>query len=103
MKPHYDYEKLKQITKTLVKNLNNIIDYNFYPTKRTERSNFRHRHIGIGIQGFANVLYEMKLSFDTEDAKDLNKKIFETIYYGALEKSMEIAKERLDIIEIYTI
>ena len=101
MKPEYNYERLKRITKVLVKNLNNIIDYNFYPTERTKRSNFNHRPIGIGIQGFANVLYEMKLSFDTDEAKELNKKIFETIYYGALEKSMEIAKERQKIIEYY--
>ena len=101
MKPSYDFEKLKQISKILVQNLNNIIDYNFYPTERTQRSNFRHRPIGIGVQGFANVLYEMKLSFDTDEAKELNKEIFETIYYGALEKSMEIAKERQEIIETY--
>ena len=101
MKPGYDFSKLKQISKILVQNLNNIIDYNFYPTERTERSNFRHRPIGIGVQGFANVLYEMKLSFDTDEAKELNKEIFETIYYGALEKSMEIAKERQEIIETY--
>ena len=101
MKPEYNYERLKRITKVLVKNLNNIIDYNFYPTEKTKRSNFNHRPIGIGIQGFANVLYEMKLSFDTDEAKELNKKIFETIYYGALEKSMEIAKERQTIIEYY--
>ena len=101
MKPDYDFSKLKQISKILVQNLNNIIDYNFYPTERTERSNFRHRPIGIGVQGFANVLYEMKLSFDTDEAKELNKEIFETIYYGALEKSMEIAKEREKIIGTY--
>ena len=101
MKPDFDFEKLKQISKKLVKNLNNIIDYNFYPTDKTERSNFRHRPIGIGIQGFANVLYEMKTSFETDEAKKLNEKIFETIYYGALEKSMEIAKEREKIIGTY--
>jgi ribonucleoside-diphosphate reductase subunit M1 len=94
MKPDYDYEKLKNIAKILVRNLNNIIDYNFYPTEKTELSNRRHRPIGIGVQGFANVLYEMKTAFDQDEGKELNNKIFETIYFGALEASCELSQER---------
>ena len=94
MKPTYNYTKLKEITKILVRNLNNIIDYNYYPTEKAELSNLRHRPIGIGIQGLANVLYEMKTSFDDDYGKELNKNIFETIYYASLEASCDIAKER---------
>ena len=92
IKPSYNYEKLGEITKVLTQNLNNIIDYNFYPTPETKRSNMRHRPIGIGIQGLANVFYEMGISFDSPEAKEVNKNIFECIYYHSLEKSMEIAK-----------
>ena len=103
LKPSYNYDKLKKITKILVNNLNNIIDYNFYPTEKTKKSNFKHRPIGIGVQGFANVLYEMKYSFDSDEAKDLNKKIFETIYYGSLEESCNLAKEREKLMKEYKI
>jgi len=92
--PKYDYQKLKNLSKILTRNLNKIIDYNYYPIPETEKSNRRHRPIGIGVQGLANVFYEMKISFDSDEAKDVNKKIFESIYFGALESSMEIAKER---------
>jgi ribonucleoside-diphosphate reductase subunit M1 len=92
--PTYNYVKLKDLSKLLTYNLNKIIDYNYYPTKETENSNFRHRPIGIGVQGLANVFYELKISFDSSEAKEVNKKIFESIYFGALESSMEIAKER---------
>ncbi len=94
LKPEYDYGKLKHLSKVLTNNLNKIIDYNFYPIPETERSNFRHRPIGLGVQGLANVFYEMKIPFDSDEAKDMNRKIFETIYYGSLEASMEIAKSR---------
>ena len=92
--PTYDYEKLKNLSKKLTYNLNNIIDYNYYPIPETERSNTRHRPIGIGVQGLANVFYEMKIPFDSSEARIVNKKIFESIYFGALESSMELAKER---------
>ena len=94
--PEFNYNTLKKISKIITKNLNNIIDYNFFPTEKTERSNLLHRPIGIGVQGLANVFYEMKLLFDGPEAKDINKKIFETIYYGSLEASMELSKERED-------
>ena len=96
LRPSYDYEGLKLISKQLTINLNNIIDYGFYPTPETRNSNFRHRPIGIGVQGLANVFLEFGYSFDSDEAKDLNEKIFETIYYGSMESSMEISKERQD-------
>ena len=100
-RPTYNYNMLKNISKKLVYNLNNIIDYNYYPTEKAERSNFKHRPVGLGVQGLANVFYEMKISFDSDEAKIINKNIFETIYYGSLEASMEIARDRIDIIETY--
>ena len=75
-------------------NLNYIIDYNYYPIPETRTSNLRHRPIGIGVQGLANVFLEFGYSFDSDEAKDLNEKIFECIYYGSLECSMELAKKR---------
>jgi ribonucleoside-diphosphate reductase subunit M1 len=94
IRPVFNHKKLVKISKILTKNLNNIIDYNYYPTPKTKLSNFRHRPIGIGIQGLANVFYELKISFDSDEAKQLNKDIFESIYFGALQRSMELAKER---------
>ena len=98
--PTYNYEKLKDLSKTLTRNLNRIIDYNYYPIPETKRSNLRHRPIGIGVQGLANVFYELKISFDSDEAREVNKKIFESIYFGALESSMEIAREREKDMEI---
>ena len=94
LKPEYDYQKLKKLAKVLTYNLNKIIDYNFYPIEETKRSNLRHRPIGLGVQGLANVFYEMKTAFGSEESKDINNKIFESIYYGSLEASMEIARDR---------
>ena len=93
-KPYFDYEKLKNLSKILTYNLNKIIDYNFYPIPETERSNRRHRPIGLGVQGLANVFYEMKTEFGSEESKEINKKIFESIYYGSLQASMELARDR---------
>jgi len=90
----FDYEKLYEVTKILVTNLNNIIDINFYPTDKTRRSNFLHRPIGIGIQGLADTFFKMDMAFTSDMAKEVNKLIFETIYYAALERSYEISKER---------
>ena len=94
LRPTYNYDKLKDISKQLTYNLNNIIDYTFYPTEKTKRSNKRHRPIGIGVQGLANVFYDMRIAFDSEEAKELNKRIFETIYFGSLEASMELSRDR---------
>ena len=88
----FDYEKLHEVTKVVTTNLNRVIDINFYPTKKTEKSNMLHRPIGIGIQGLADAFILMDIAFHSEEARIINKQIFETIYHGALEKSNKIAK-----------
>ena len=87
----FDYEKLHEVTKVVTNNLNKVIDINFYPTPKTERSNKLHRPIGIGVQGLADTFILMDIPFHSEEAKKVNKLIFETIYHAALEKSNEIA------------
>lgn len=88
----YDFKKLKEITKVVTKNLNKVIDVSFYPLPEAERSNKRHRPIGIGVQGFADALILMRFPFESDEAKRLNIQMFETIYYGALEASCELAQ-----------
>jgi ribonucleotide reductase alpha subunit len=90
----FDYDKLHEVTKVITNNLNRVIDVNFYPTEKTKLSNLRHRPIGIGIQGLADTFIMMDIPFCSEQAKEINKNIFETIYHAALEKSNEIAIER---------
>ena len=92
----FDYEKLYQVVQVVVANLNNVIDINYYPTPKTKRSNFKHRPIGIGVQGLADVFFKLDLAFVSDEAKEINIKIFETIYYAALEKSMLLSKQRLE-------
>ena len=92
----FDYIKLAEVTKVLVENLNNIIDINFYPNEKTRLSNYRHRPIGIGVQGLADTFFKMDIAFTSNEAKEVNSLIFETIYYAALEKSNEISYKRLD-------
>jgi ribonucleoside-diphosphate reductase alpha subunit len=87
----FDYEKLHEITKVVTNNLNKLIDVNFYPTPKTELSNKKHRPIGLGVQGLADTYILMDIAFHSEEAKEVNKLIFETIYHAALEKSNEIA------------
>ena len=87
----FDYEKLHYITKVVTNNLNNIIDVNFYPTEKTRTSNLRHRPIGIGVQGLADAFIIMDIAFYSDEAKEVNKLIFETIYHASLEKSNELA------------
>jgi len=94
VKPFYDFKGLEMISGQLVRNLNHIIDYNYYPIPETRTSNLNHRPIGIGVQGLANVLFEMGYSFDSPEARTLNKDIFECIYYGSMKTSMTLAKER---------
>ena len=89
-----DYDKLHKVTKRVTKNLNNIIDYNYYPVEEAKNSNFRHRPIGIGIQGLADVFQMLKIPFEDPKAVILNSLIFETIYHAAMETSMELAKEQ---------
>ena len=96
---HFDYDKLHEVTKVVTNNLNKVIDINFYPTEKTKRSNFRHRPIGIGVQGLADTFVLMDIPFHSEEAKEVNKLIFETIYHAALERSNEIATERNNIIK----
>ena len=91
---HFDYDKLHQVTKVITNNLNKVIDINFYPTEKTKRSNFRHRPIGIGVQGLADTFVLMDIPFHSDEARQINKQIFETIYHASLEKSNEIAIER---------
>ena len=95
----FDYDKLYQVTQVVTNNLNNVIDINYYPTPKTRRSNFKHRPIGIGVQGLADVFFKMDLAFISDQAKEINIKIFETIYYAALEKSMLLAKERYTLMK----
>ena len=90
----FNYEKLHEVTKVLTNNLNKVIDINFYPTKKTQRSNYLHRPVGIGVQGLADVFAKMDVPFYSDKAKEININIFETIYHAALEKSCEISKER---------
>jgi ribonucleoside-diphosphate reductase alpha subunit len=91
----FNYSKLFRVTQILTENLNKIIDVNFYPTDKTENSNKRNRPIGIGVQGLADTFALMNIPFDSDDAIEVNKLIFETMYYASLEKSMELAKESL--------
>lgn len=93
----YNFEKLHVIAKTVTKNLNKVIDVNFYPSAKAKTSNSRHRPIGIGVQGLADVFVMMKYPFESAEAAQLNKDIFETIYHGALEASMEISRKRHDM------
>ena len=95
----FDYEKLHEVTKVVTDNLNRVIDINFYPTDKTKRSNLRHRPIGLGVQGLADVFALMNVPFTSDDARSINKKIFETIYHASMEQSMEIAKERYTLIQ----
>jgi ribonucleotide reductase alpha subunit len=90
----FDYDKLHSVTKVITNNLNKVIDINFYPTEKTKRSNMRHRPIGIGVQGLADTFILMDIPFHSEEAKEINKLIFETIYHASLEKSNEIAIQR---------
>lgn len=88
----FDFEELHKVTKVVTRNLNKVIDRNFYPVEEARRSNFRHRPIGIGIQGLADVFALMGHSFDSQEASDLNMRIFETMYHAALEASVELAR-----------
>jgi ribonucleoside-diphosphate reductase alpha chain len=88
----FNYKKLHDITKVVIYNLNRVIDVNFYPTEKTERSNKRHRPVGLGVQGLADVFMMMGFPFSSKESVKMNKDIFETIYHAALEESCEIAK-----------
>ena len=88
----FDYEKLHEVTKVVTKNLNRVIDRNFYPVETARRSNMKHRPIGLGVQGLADVFILCGLPFDCEESRTMNAHIFETIYHAALEASSELAE-----------
>lgn len=87
----FNHQKLYEITKVITRNLNKIIDLNYYPVPEAEKSNKRHRPIGIGVQGLADAFCLLRMPFDSDEARQLNKDVFETIYFGSMEASMELA------------
>ncbi len=89
----FDHQKLYDITKVVTRNLNKVIDVNYYPVPEARKSNMRHRPIGIGIQGLADAFIMLRMPFESEEAQGLNRDIFETIYYASMETSMELAAE----------
>ena len=89
----FNYQSLIDVSRTVTRNLNKVIDRNFYPTEPARKSNMRHRPIGIGVQGLADTYILMDMAFDSEEARVLNHKIFEAIYYGSVLESMEEAKK----------
>ena len=89
----FDHKELFRVTKRVTKNLNKVIDRNYYPVKEAENSNMRHRPIGLGVQGLADTFIQLRLPFTCDEAKKLNQDIFETIYFAAVTASMEEAKE----------
>jgi ribonucleoside-diphosphate reductase alpha subunit len=88
----FDFKKLHDVVKVVTRNLNRIIDINYYPVPEARKSNLRHRPIGLGVQGLADAFIMMRMPFDSPPARDLNKRIFETIYHAALEASCELAQ-----------
>lgn len=91
-KKEFDFKKLEKVVRVATRNLNNVIDRTFYPTEKCQVSNSKHRPIGIGVQGLADVFYQLDLPFDSEEALKLDREIFETMYFAFLTESMELAK-----------
>ncbi|MHC0439129.1 ribonucleoside-diphosphate reductase subunit alpha [Flavobacterium sp. 3-210] len=89
----FDHEALYNVTKRVTRNLNKVIDRNYYPVKEAENSNMRHRPVGLGVQGLADAFIMLRLPFTSDEAKALNQEIFETLYFAAVTASMEMAKE----------
>ncbi|MBS7256413.1 ribonucleoside-diphosphate reductase subunit alpha [Flavobacterium branchiicola] len=89
----FDHEALYNVTKRVTRNLNKVIDRNYYPVKEAENSNFRHRPVGLGVQGLADAFIMLRMPFTSDEAKVLNQEIFETLYFAAVTASMEMAKE----------
>ncbi|CAA0236805.1 ribonucleoside-diphosphate reductase subunit alpha [Tenacibaculum maritimum] len=92
---YFNHKKLFDVTKKVTRNLDTVIDMNYYPVKEAENSNFRHRPVGLGVQGLADAFITLRLPFTSEEAKKLNQEIFETIYFAAVTSSMEIAKAKV--------
>jgi len=88
----FDHDKLYEITKVATRNLNKVIDVNYYPVEEARTSNMRHRPIGLGVQGLADAFVMMRLPFESEEAQRLNSEIFETIYFASMEASMELSQ-----------
>ena len=88
----FDHKELFKITKRVTKNLNKVIDRNYYPVKEAENSNMRHRPVGLGVQGLADAFIKLRLPFTSDEAKKLNQEIFETLYFAAVTASMDLAK-----------
>src|SRR5437667_3573741 len=88
----FDHQKLYEITKVVTRNLNKVIDVNYYPVEEARKSNMRHRPIGIGVQGLADAFILLRMPFDSDEARGLNQDIFETICFGAMVASMELSK-----------
>lgn len=90
----FDHQELYRVTKRVTRNLDQVIDRNYYPVKEAENSNFRHRPVGLGVQGLADTFITLRLPFTSDEAKKLNQEIFETLYFAAVEASMEMAQEK---------
>merc|ERR1719324_1926338 len=88
----FNFERLKEVAKVVTRNLNKVIERNHYPVEEARTSNFKNRPIGIGVRGFADACMMLRMPYESPEARQLNKDIFETIYYGACESSMELAK-----------
>lgn len=97
----FNFERFHKVVKMVTKNMDKVIDRNFYPTPETRNSNMRHRPIGIGIQGIADVYMMLRMPYESVEASLLNRHISETMYHASLEASMELAKERSENIEAY--
>ena len=93
LQPRINYTKLEKLSYNLVLNLNKVIDINYYPVEKTRVSNMKHRPLGIGVQGLANVFMMLRLPFTSEESRKINKNIFETIYWGAIRGSVDMAKK----------
>merc|ERR1712151_1051444 len=93
MGKQYDFQGLDNVTRVATRNLNKVIDRNYYPVEEARRSNMRHRPIGLGVQGLADAFMMMRLPFESEAAQRLNEDIFETIYFAACEASCELAEK----------
>jgi ribonucleoside-diphosphate reductase alpha subunit len=101
LRPTINSERLRNVCHTVVHNLNRVIDVNYYPVEETKRSNFRHRPLGIGVQGLADFFFKMRIPFESEEAKQANKLLFELIQYYCLEASCGLAEERENILLQY--
>ena len=89
----YNYNKLMEVTRVIVRNLNNVIDINYYPTPESRTSNMDLRPMGIGVQGLSDVFNILRIPFDSQEAREINKNIFEHIYYAALDESCKLAEK----------